>query len=138
MGSLIEPEPGTGVFLKRGSWGVPIVAQWLANPTKNHEVVGLIPDPAQWVKDLVLLWLWCSLAAVILIWPLAWELPYALGAALKSKEKIGIKVIFSLYQSPGTLPSLFKMVFSVPLKPGMSQMVSSRLGWGGCCVYLWG
>jgi len=34
--------------------GVPIVAQCLTNPTKNHEVVGSIPDLAQWVKDLVL------------------------------------------------------------------------------------
>ena len=25
------------------------------NPTRNHEVVGSIPDLAQWVKDLVLL-----------------------------------------------------------------------------------
>ena len=35
--------------------GVPIVAQWLMNPTRNHEVVGSIPSLAQWVKDLVLL-----------------------------------------------------------------------------------
>ena len=34
--------------------GVPVVAQWLANPTRNHEVVGLIPGLAQWVKDLAL------------------------------------------------------------------------------------
>ena len=28
------------------------MAQWLTNPTKNHEVVaGSIPDLAQWVKD---------------------------------------------------------------------------------------
>ena len=27
--------------------GVPVVAQWLTNPTRNHEVAGL----AQWVKD---------------------------------------------------------------------------------------
>ena len=27
------------------------MAQWLTNPTRNHEVVGLIPGLAQWVKD---------------------------------------------------------------------------------------
>ena len=31
--------------------GVPIVAQWLMNLTRNHEVVDLIPSLAQWVKD---------------------------------------------------------------------------------------
>ena len=30
------------------------MAQWLTNLTKNHEVVGLIPGLAQWVKDLAL------------------------------------------------------------------------------------
>ena len=35
----------------------------------------------------MLLWLWYRLAAVALILPLAWELPYAEGAALKSKAK---------------------------------------------------
>ena len=33
--------------------------------------------------DLALLWLWCRLAATALIGPLAWEPPYAVGAALK-------------------------------------------------------
>jgi len=31
------------------------MAQWLMNPTKNHEVLGLILGLAQWVKDLALL-----------------------------------------------------------------------------------
>ena len=30
---------------------VPFVAQWLAYPTRNHEVAGMSPGLAQWVKD---------------------------------------------------------------------------------------
>ena len=41
--------------------------------------------------DLALLWLWCRPAAAALIQPLAWELPYAVGAALKSRRKEGRK-----------------------------------------------
>ena len=36
--------------------------------------------------DLALLWLWHRSAAAALIWPLAWEIPYPAGAALKSKQ----------------------------------------------------
>ena len=34
--------------------GVPVVAQWLTNPTRNHEVAGSVPALAQWVNDPVL------------------------------------------------------------------------------------
>ena len=33
------------------SWGVPVLAQWFTNPTRNNEVEGSIPGLAQWVKD---------------------------------------------------------------------------------------
>ena len=37
--------------------------------------------------DLALLWLWCRLVAVALIRPLAWEPPYAVGAALEKAKR---------------------------------------------------
>ena len=43
------------------------------------------PDP-------MLLWPWCRLAATALIRPLAGELPYATGAALKKQKKLKNKV----------------------------------------------
>ena len=38
-------------------------------------------------SDPALLWLWLRLAAVALILPLAWELPYTMGVAQKQKTK---------------------------------------------------
>ena len=83
-------------FLKQ-ILGVPIVVQWLTNPTGNHEVAGSVPGLAQWVQgsgiilscgvgcrcgsNPALLWLWRRPAATVPIRPLAWEPPYAVGSS---------------------------------------------------------
>ena len=40
----------------------------------------------RWGSDPVLLWLWYRPTAAAVIQPLAWELPYAVGVALKRQK----------------------------------------------------
>ena len=54
------------------------------NPASIHELAGLIPAPIQRVKDAALLWHMPVAAAPIR--PIAWDPPYAMGAALKKKN----------------------------------------------------
>ena len=79
------------------------MARWLANPARNHKVVSSVPGLAQWVKgsgvavsygvgcrrgsDPTLLWLWRRLVATAPIRPLAWEPPYAAGAAQEMAKR---------------------------------------------------
>ena len=57
------------------------------NPTRNHEVEGLIPGLARGLTIRHCCELWCRLAAVASVGPLAWEPPYAMGAAPKKQKK---------------------------------------------------
>ena len=52
---FITPELREGKnHFRKAVIGVPDLAQWLSNPTKNHEVEGSVPGLAQWVNDPVL------------------------------------------------------------------------------------
>ena len=63
------------------------MAQWLMNPTRNHEVVGSNPGLIQRVKDPALLWLWYRPVATAPIRPLAWGPLHATEAALEKAKR---------------------------------------------------
>ena len=79
--------------------GVPVAAQQVKNLSSIREDAGSISGLTHQVKgsgtavrcgvgckqgsDMALLWLWCRPAAPAPNLPLAWELPYATGVALK-------------------------------------------------------
>ena len=82
------------------------------NPTSIHEDAGSIPGLLRGQGsgiavscgvghrcglDPTLLWLCCRPASVILIRPLAWELPYAVCSALKQKKKKIIPKVMFIY-----------------------------------------
>ena len=46
-------------------------------------------------SDPVLLWLWCRPAPIALVGPVAWQLPYTMGAALKQRHKNRIDLLES-------------------------------------------
>ena len=45
-----EQEIGENFDIKKSLWS-SVVAQWLTNPARNHEVAGSVPALAQWVND---------------------------------------------------------------------------------------
>ena len=47
------------------------------------------------ISDMAVLWLWHRPAAIAPIQPLTWQLLYAVGTALKKKEKEKEKTLFA-------------------------------------------
>ena len=51
-----SPKKQSIISKRKRKPGVLIVAQWLMNPTRNHEVAGSIPGLVRWLKGLALPW----------------------------------------------------------------------------------
>ena len=46
-----RPRITPAILRNKNQAGVPIVAQWLTSPTRNHGVAASVPALAQWVND---------------------------------------------------------------------------------------
>ena len=51
---MLQAQPKKKVELKNPGFGSSRRGSVLTNPTRSHEVAGLIPGLTQWVKDLAL------------------------------------------------------------------------------------
>ena len=105
-------------------------------------------------SDVVLLWLWHRPAAVGLIRPLAWEPPYAAGAALKKKTKkkkclhnwssprsSAVTNLISVHEDAGSIPGITPWVKdpvlprAVVLASSFSSDLTPSLGTFICCRF---
>ena len=77
-----------------------------------------------WLRSCVAVIL-CRLEAGVPIWPLAWELPYAEGVALKSKKKIKLK-------KNGVLVSTALCEIKKRAGNTCKKLIQGRL-WASCC-----
>ena len=90
--------------------------------------------------DLVLLWLWCRSVATAPIRPLAWEPPYAEGAALKEqkrKEKKRREDALNPHPDFFAVRFLFAVHCATDGKGGVPQTPAMKIlpgCWGGTVV----
>ena len=75
-------------------------------------------------SDLEWLWLWCRLAAAAPIWLLAWEVPYAIGVALKKKK------VFPYFYSLCKQRLLYKFILNVWLICNGKYSSQRETDWG--------